>query len=38
VEIADAVRAAVPEETVVFFRVSATDWAEPEGWTAADAR
>lgn len=36
VQIADAVRAAVPEETAVFFRVSATDWAEPEGWTADD--
>lgn len=33
-EIADAVRAAVPEETVVFYRVSATDWTEPDGWTA----
>jgi 2,4-dienoyl-CoA reductase-like NADH-dependent reductase (Old Yellow Enzyme family) len=36
VEIADAVRAAVPEETPLFFRVSATDWVEPEGWTADD--
>jgi 2,4-dienoyl-CoA reductase-like NADH-dependent reductase (Old Yellow Enzyme family) len=35
-EIADAVRGAVPEETVVFFRVSATDWTEPDGWTADD--
>ncbi|MEW2344585.1 NADH:flavin oxidoreductase/NADH oxidase [Streptomyces griseoaurantiacus] len=36
VEVADAVRAAVPEETALFFRVSATDWVEPEGWTADD--
>ncbi|WP_129841167.1 NADH:flavin oxidoreductase/NADH oxidase [Streptomyces sp. RFCAC02] len=36
VEVADAVRAAVPEDTPVFFRVSATDWIEPDGWTADD--
>ncbi|MCC3763107.1 NADH:flavin oxidoreductase/NADH oxidase [Glycomyces sp. TRM65418] len=35
-EIADAVRAVVGERTPVFCRVSATDWIEPEGWTADD--
>ncbi|PRY56553.1 NADH:flavin oxidoreductase/NADH oxidase [Glycomyces artemisiae] len=34
VEVTDAVRAAVGETVPVFFRVSATDWIEPEGWTA----
>ncbi|RRR98608.1 NADH:flavin oxidoreductase/NADH oxidase [Glycomyces terrestris] len=34
VEIADAVRAEVGDRVPVFFRVSATDWIEPEGWTA----
>lgn len=33
VEIADAVRAAVGEDSPVMFRLSATDWLEPEGWT-----
>lgn len=33
-EIADAVRAAVGEQVPVLFRVSATYWIEPEGWTA----
>ncbi len=33
-EIADAVRAAVGERVPVLFRLSATDWIEPEGWTA----
>ncbi|MFG3342201.1 NADH:flavin oxidoreductase/NADH oxidase [Glycomyces sp. NPDC048151] len=33
-EIADAVRAAVGEQVPVLFRLSATDWIEPEGWTA----
>lgn len=36
VEVADAVRAAVPAGTPVLFRVSATDWLEPAGWTADD--
>ena len=34
VAIADAVRETVGERTPVFFRLSATDWIEPEGWTA----
>lgn len=34
VEITDAVRAVVGEQVPVLFRVSATDWIEPEGWTA----
>lgn len=34
VEITDAVRAVVGDEAPVLFRVSATDWIEPEGWTA----
>jgi 2,4-dienoyl-CoA reductase-like NADH-dependent reductase (Old Yellow Enzyme family) len=34
--IADAVRAAVGEQVPVLFRLSATDWVEPEGWTADD--
>ena len=33
-EIADAVRAAVGERVPVLFRLSATDWIEPKGWTA----
>lgn len=33
-EIADAVRAAVGERVPVLFRLSATDWIEPDGWTA----
>jgi 2,4-dienoyl-CoA reductase-like NADH-dependent reductase (Old Yellow Enzyme family) len=33
-EIADAVRDTVGEEVPVLFRLSATDWIEPEGWTA----
>lgn len=36
-EIADAVRAAVGEPVPVFFRISATDWIEPEGWTVDDS-
>lgn len=36
VELADAVRAAVGEQVPVLFRLSATDWIEPEGWTADD--
>ncbi|GAA1687466.1 NADH:flavin oxidoreductase/NADH oxidase [Glycomyces endophyticus] len=34
VEITDAVRAEVGDQVPVMFRVSATDWIEPEGWTA----
>ena len=33
VEVVDAVRAVWPEELPLFFRVSATDWLEGEGWT-----
>ncbi|WP_240192792.1 NADH:flavin oxidoreductase/NADH oxidase [Glycomyces sp. YM15] len=33
-EIVDAVRAVVGEQVPVLFRVSATDWIEPDGWTA----
>ncbi|WMX48234.1 NADH:flavin oxidoreductase/NADH oxidase [Streptomyces roseicoloratus] len=33
-EVVDAVRAVWPEELPLFFRVSATDWLEEEGWTA----
>ncbi|WP_420842458.1 NADH:flavin oxidoreductase/NADH oxidase [Glycomyces paridis] len=33
-EVVDAVREAVGERVPVLFRVSATDWIEPEGWTA----
>lgn len=36
-EVTDAVRAAVGDETPVFVRLSATDWVEPEGWTADDS-
>ncbi|MEU6860607.1 NADH:flavin oxidoreductase/NADH oxidase [Glycomyces sp. NPDC046736] len=35
-EVVDAVRAVVGEERPLLFRVSATDWVEPEGWTADD--
>ncbi|WP_460496984.1 NADH:flavin oxidoreductase/NADH oxidase [Glycomyces tarimensis] len=35
-EVVDAVREVVGEQTPVFFRVSATDWIEPDGWTADD--
>ncbi|HEX2142882.1 MAG TPA: NADH:flavin oxidoreductase/NADH oxidase [Glycomyces sp.] len=34
IEVADAVREVVGEQVPVFFRLSATDWIEPEGWTA----
>ncbi len=34
-EVVDAIRAAVPEQTPVFVRVSATDWAEG-GWTVQE--
>ncbi|RST10030.1 NADH:flavin oxidoreductase/NADH oxidase [Streptomyces sp. WAC05950] len=33
-EVVDAVRAVWPEELPLFFRISATDWLEEEGWTA----
>ncbi|NHT16117.1 NADH:flavin oxidoreductase/NADH oxidase [Cellulomonas sp. IC4_254] len=33
-EVARAVRGAVPDGVPVLARVSATDWVEPEGWTA----
>ncbi|MFI9209603.1 NADH:flavin oxidoreductase/NADH oxidase [Streptomyces sp. NPDC053253] len=33
-EVVDAVRSVWPEELPVFFRVSATDWLEEQGWTA----
>ncbi|MBT2442020.1 NADH:flavin oxidoreductase/NADH oxidase [Streptomyces sp. ISL-36] len=32
-EVVDAVRAVWPEELPVFFRISATDWLEEQGWT-----
>lgn len=32
--VADAVRAVVGEQVPVLFRLSATDWIEPDGWTA----
>ncbi|MEU9302453.1 NADH:flavin oxidoreductase/NADH oxidase [Streptomyces sp. NPDC048269] len=34
VEVVDAVRAVWPEELPLFFRISATDWLEEDGWTA----
>ncbi|MFD8144784.1 NADH:flavin oxidoreductase/NADH oxidase [Streptomyces sp. NPDC059708] len=34
VEVVDAVRAVWPEELPLFFRISATDWLEQDGWTA----
>ncbi|MET9699484.1 NADH:flavin oxidoreductase/NADH oxidase [Streptomyces sp. NPDC006529] len=33
-EVVDAVRAQWPEELPLFFRISATDWLEGDGWTA----
>ncbi|MFD5325468.1 NADH:flavin oxidoreductase/NADH oxidase [Streptomyces sp. NPDC127092] len=33
-EVVDAVRAVWPEELPLFFRISATDWLEEQGWTA----
>ncbi|MFC9296820.1 NADH:flavin oxidoreductase/NADH oxidase [Streptomyces sp. NPDC057011] len=33
-EVVDAVREVWPEELPLFFRISATDWLEGEGWTA----
>ncbi|MEU3294236.1 NADH:flavin oxidoreductase/NADH oxidase [Streptomyces longwoodensis] len=35
-EVVDAVRAVWPEDKPLFFRVSATDWLEQDGWTADD--
>ncbi|WP_432585911.1 NADH:flavin oxidoreductase/NADH oxidase [Streptomyces sp. HD1123-B1] len=35
-EVVDAVRAVWPEELPLFFRVSATDWLEGDGWTPDD--
>ncbi|WP_418955675.1 NADH:flavin oxidoreductase/NADH oxidase [Streptomyces tritici] len=35
-EVVDAVRAVWPEELPLFFRISATDWLEENGWTADD--
>ncbi|MFC9794827.1 NADH:flavin oxidoreductase/NADH oxidase [Streptomyces sp. NPDC127584] len=32
-EVVDAVRSVWPEELPVFFRVSATDWLDEQGWT-----
>ncbi|UQW99942.1 NADH:flavin oxidoreductase/NADH oxidase [Streptomyces sp. RerS4] len=34
VEVVDAVRAVWPEELPLFFRISATDWLDGDGWTA----
>ncbi|MEU9286154.1 NADH:flavin oxidoreductase/NADH oxidase [Streptomyces sp. NPDC048275] len=33
VEVVDAVRAEWPDELPLFFRISATDWLEQDGWT-----
>ncbi|MFF0754162.1 NADH:flavin oxidoreductase/NADH oxidase [Streptomyces sp. NPDC004267] len=33
-EVVDAVRAEWPEELPLFFRISATDWLQEQGWTA----
>ncbi|MER5488831.1 NADH:flavin oxidoreductase/NADH oxidase [Streptomyces sp. NPDC002812] len=33
-EVVDAVRAVWPEDLPLFFRISATDWLEEDGWTA----
>ncbi|MFD9304347.1 NADH:flavin oxidoreductase/NADH oxidase [Streptomyces sp. NPDC060048] len=33
-EVVDAVRAVWPDELPLFFRISATDWLEEDGWTA----
>ncbi|MFF3016844.1 NADH:flavin oxidoreductase/NADH oxidase [Streptomyces sp. NPDC057939] len=35
-EVVEAVRAEWPEELPLFFRISATDWLEHDGWTADD--
>jgi 2,4-dienoyl-CoA reductase-like NADH-dependent reductase (Old Yellow Enzyme family) len=36
-EVTDAVRSEVGEQTPLFVRLSATDWVEPQGWTADDS-
>ncbi|MEU5088773.1 NADH:flavin oxidoreductase/NADH oxidase [Streptomyces sp. NPDC021356] len=33
-EVVDAVRAVWPDDKPLFFRISATDWLEADGWTA----
>ncbi|WP_329459187.1 NADH:flavin oxidoreductase/NADH oxidase [Streptomyces sp. NBC_01497] len=35
-EVVDAVRSVWPEDLPVFFRISATDWLEENGWTAEE--
>ncbi|MFJ2742465.1 NADH:flavin oxidoreductase/NADH oxidase [Streptomyces sp. NPDC087440] len=35
-EVVDAVREVWPEDKPLFFRISATDWLEDNGWTADD--
>ncbi|MFE9609659.1 NADH:flavin oxidoreductase/NADH oxidase [Streptomyces sp. NPDC006012] len=35
-EVVDAVRAVWPDGKPLFFRISATDWLEDDGWTADD--
>ncbi|MCF3965247.1 NADH:flavin oxidoreductase/NADH oxidase [Streptomyces fuscigenes] len=35
-EVVDAVRAVWPDDLPVFFRISATDWLEENGWNAED--
>ncbi|MEU4896870.1 NADH:flavin oxidoreductase/NADH oxidase [Streptomyces sp. NPDC044780] len=35
-EVVDAVRAVWPEDLPLFFRISATDWLEENGWTPDD--
>lgn len=35
-EVVDAVREVWPEELPLFFRISATDWLEADGWTAEE--
>ncbi|MEU6985240.1 NADH:flavin oxidoreductase/NADH oxidase [Streptomyces sp. NPDC046324] len=35
-EVVDAVRGVWPEELPLFFKISATDWLEGEGWTPDD--
>ncbi|MFE7173736.1 NADH:flavin oxidoreductase/NADH oxidase [Streptomyces sp. NPDC057616] len=35
-DVVDAVREVWPQDKPVFFRISATDWLEEDGWTAED--
>ncbi|MEU6306372.1 NADH:flavin oxidoreductase/NADH oxidase [Streptomyces chartreusis] len=35
-QVVDAVRAVWPQDKPLFFRISATDWLERDGWTADD--